>query len=241
MKIYGKTDIGRVRELNEDSFVFGNLTEKAAYIAVCDGMGGANHGEVASEMATDRIKDNFQSKYKDEYTDSNTKNLIITTLNLANADIYDKSRIYPEYTGMGTTVCLSIIKNNGDFVVGNIGDSRAYIVGDTVRQISEDHSLVWDLLKKGEISKEDMENHPDKNVITRALGVENKVDADIYFDTFSNGETLLICSDGLSGYVSEEDIIQCCKNSLEDAAERLVEKANEAGGKDNITVVLCRL
>lgn len=241
MKIYGKTDIGRVRELNEDSFVFGNLTEKAAYIAVCDGMGGANHGEVASEMATDRIKDNFQSKYKDEYTDSNTKNLIITTLNLANADIYDKSRIYPEYTGMGTTVCLSIIKNNGDFVVGNIGDSRAYIVGDTVRQISEDHSLVWDLLKKGEISKEDMENHPDKNVITRALGVENKVDADIYFDTFSNGETLLICSDGLSGYVSEEDVIHCCKNSLEDAAESLIKKANEAGGKDNITVVLCRL
>ncbi len=241
MKIFGLTDIGKVRELNEDSLIFDNLTAKTAYIAVCDGMGGANHGEVASKMAIERIKGNFSVNFRDEYSEANTKNLIITTLNLANSDIYYKSNGNPEFSGMGTTVCLAIIKDNGELIVGNIGDSRAYIVSDSVRQISEDHSIVWDLVKKGEITKDEIETHPDRNVITRALGVEKNVETDIFFDSLNSGETLLICSDGLSGFVTDNDMIECCKEPIEEAAQSLIDIANAAGGKDNITIVLCRI
>lgn len=241
MEFFGLTDIGKVRKLNEDSIIFGKLGEKAAYLAVCDGMGGANHGEVASMMAADRIKNNYSVTYRDEFSEANIKNLINATLSLANADIFSKSASDFEFMGMGTTACTAIIKDSGEIVIGNIGDSRAYIIGDEVRQITEDHSLVWDLLKKGEITKEDIGTHPDRNIITRALGAESRIEADIFYDNLKKGETLLICSDGLSGFVDESNILDSCREPIEVAARKLITLANDAGGKDNISVILCRI
>lgn len=240
MELYGLSDRGKVREINEDSLVFGKFPDGAGYAVICDGMGGANHGEVASAEAVERIEQNFLKSYKEDYSAQSIRNMINASFNIANYAVYDKANSDKAFAGMGTTVCAAVIKN-GVVSVGNIGDSRAYIVGNTLRQITEDHSYVWDLVKKGEITKEEAEEHPKKNIITRALGAEETVAADYFVEELSEGETLLICSDGLSGFVSEEDIKAICKKELKTAAEELIKKANDNGGRDNISLILCRI
>ena len=240
MKYYGLSDIGKVRELNEDSFSCFPLSDDTVALIVCDGMGGANHGEVASALAVKKLKENFSLKYKEDYSPQSIKNMITSSINIANYAVFDKASSSSAFGGMGTTLCLAVVKGN-EALIANIGDSRAYIVGEDVRLITRDHSFVMDLVLNGEITPEEAKTHPKKNIITRAIGAEETVDADYYVEQLKEGETLLICSDGLYGSVSEEDILLSLKKDIKTAAEELIEKANLGGGRDNISLVLYRV
>ncbi len=240
MKIFGLTHIGNVRELNEDYIVFNSFPDGAVYAAVCDGMGGANAGEVASETAAKRFEENILKNYSAEYNSSNIRNLLNASVNIANYAVFDKAQVNKGYSGMGTTL-VSVIVKETEAVIVNVGDSRAYKIGDEIKKITIDHSFVQDLVNKGEITEADAENHPDKNIITRALGAEERVTADFYFETLEEGETLLLCSDGLSGLVKEEDMRTLSKIAdIEKAAEALIDNALLMGGNDNISVILIR-
>ncbi len=240
MIMTGLTDIGRVRELNEDRISYFSLSKDVSALIVCDGMGGANHGEVASYLAVKKIEDNFKLKYKDEFSPQSIKNMVTSSINIANYAVYDKAASSKSFGGMGTTLCMAVARGK-EVLIANIGDSRAYIVGKDVRLITRDHSFVMDLVLNGEITPEEAKIHPKKNIITRAIGAEEVVDADYYIEELGENETLLICSDGLYGFVSEEDILSSMEKDLQEAAEELVKKANENGGKDNISLVLYRV
>ena len=240
MEMFGMTDIGLVRELNEDRISYFTLGDNASALIVCDGMGGANHGEVASFLAVKRIEENFKLKYKDDFSPQSIKNMVTSSINIANYAVYDKAASSESFGGMGTTLCMAVVRE-GEVLIANIGDSRAYIVGEDIRLITRDHSFVMDLVLSGEITPEEAQIHPKKNIITRAIGAEETVDADYYVEQIGEGETLLICSDGLYGFVSEEDILSVNRKDLETAAKELVNKANENGGRDNISLVLYRI
>lgn len=240
MEIYGISDVGKVRELNEDSIEFGEFPDGVVYAIVCDGMGGASHGEVASKNASERIKNNFLSVYRSGFSEQSIKNMMNVSLNLANNLLRDLSDSSEKYQGMGTTAVLAVVKDE-TAVIANVGDSRAYLVGSEARRITEDHSFVFNLVKKGEISIEEAKTHPKRNIITRAVGAEKTVEADFYFEDLKEGETLLLCSDGLSGYVTCEEMAEACKKPLKEAAKMLVKAANDAGGRDNISLILVRI
>lgn len=243
VEVCGLTDIGKRRELNEDSFGICGFEggEPRGFCVLADGMGGHNAGEVASGNAVEIISRELETVLSEESSDGISQN-IAAAIDLANSEIYEMSLHSPEQAGMGTTTVLAYVK--GSLVrVANIGDSRAYIISDReICRMTIDHSVVEQLIMSGTITREDAKNHPDKNIITRALGTEEFVDADFFDYEASEGETILLCSDGLTEMVSEEDIAECVKSaeSVRSAAEELIAKANENGGTDNITVVAIR-
>ncbi len=229
------TDIGKLRRQNEDSVYVND--KKLSFAIVADGMGGHNAGEVASRMAVETIKSSLNRGRVTDKTDMEEK--IRKAFDLANKKIYDYAEENSKLMGMGTTTVTALI-HNGRLIVGNVGDSRAYIIKDNeIRQISVDHSYVWQLVMKGEITEKQAKRHPKRNYITRAMGTEKDVPVDVFSEDW-NGGVVLLCSDGLSSLVDNYEMrnIITESESLQQAAEKLVGLANERGGTDNITVAL---
>ena len=238
MKIVAKTDKGLVRENNQDAYAVGELPGEVAWAVVCDGMGGASGGNIASALAVKVISDKITSSYNEKMRDSSIKNLLDSAITAANIEVYDMAYSRPDLKGMGTTVVAVVVRDNVAHIA-HAGDSRAYIVNkDGVEQITVDHSLVQNLVDRGEITKEEAEHHPNKNVITRALGVDKRIDVDFSEVDLQENETLILCTDGLSNCVNNAEIADDIKDGQYYAfADRLVKRANKNGGNDNITVV----
>ncbi len=246
----GLTDVGLQRDPNEDSFAI--LKEHALYI-VADGMGGHRAGDVASRLATEAIVDFFRTTATEDFTWpfhfdarlSEEENRLLTGIKIANRQIIDRSNRSREYQGMGTTVVGALFNGKrGKMYIGHVGDSRAYRVRNgQIVQMTRDHSLVNDyLLAMPELTEEQRSELP-KNVITRALGMQDQVAVDLQGDDAQIGDVYVLCSDGLSGMIDDAEICQVVNGShdLEEACRRLVALANEHGGEDNITALIVRV
>ncbi len=237
MKFYAITDIGRKRELNED-YIYTSGQPIGALpnlFIVADGMGGHKAGDYASVHTVDR----FVEVIRELGEEHGVQDAINEAVTAANAYIYQRSRENSNLSGMGTTLVLASCIGN-EAIVANIGDSRLYLVNDAMTQITRDHSLVEEMVTLGGIDREMARNHPDKNIITRAVGVKEKVAADFFEVDLTKGDKLLLCSDGLTNMLRDEEIYQIIQDNkeLEQAAKALVDAANENGGRDNIAVVL---
>lgn len=246
MKYSGKTDVGIKRHNNQDSYA---VFSKDNYFCaiVCDGMGGAKGGNVASGLAVKTfasvIKSAFSARNADDFEESEIKALLRTALDRANEVVYKKSLTDTELEGMGTTLVASLVCLCGTFAV-NVGDSRLYRQLDgSIQQVSKDHSFVQYLIDKGEITPEEAETHPNKNIILRALGVNEHIDGDYFrIDSY---ERILLCTDGLTNHVCNKRIGEIIsgsfatkKPSYKARVERLIDEANVGGGLDNITAIL---
>jgi protein phosphatase len=246
----GLTDVGLQRDHNEDSFAI--LQDHELYI-VADGMGGHRAGDVASKLATEAIVDFFRATAAEDFTwpfhfdsrMSEEENRLLTGIKIANRQIVERSSRSRECHGMGTTVVGALFSGKkGKMYIGHVGDSRAYRVrGGEIRQMTRDHSLVNDyLLAMPELTDEQKSELP-KNVITRALGMQEHVSVDLQGDDASVGDCYVLCSDGLSGMIEDNEILDIVSRSgnIEEACRRLIAVANEHGGEDNITAVLVRI
>lgn len=237
MQIFSKTDRGRVRTDNQDAYFAGKITDDSVFAVVCDGMGGANAGNVASELAVRHISEYVIRSYRDGMDMTDTEKTLKNAIVSANISLYDMAVNNAELAGMGTTAVAAFVKD-GTAVIAHVGDSRIYLVNGEIKQLTRDHSVVQSLIESGKITPEDAKVHPRKNVITRALGAEENVAVDSDCLNLSNGDTLLLCSDGLTNFLDDKDILKVFQNNdISAVAERLVEEANENGGGDNITVV----
>ena len=248
IEVAGETNVGMKRNHNEDNFSI--LEENGLYI-VADGMGGHASGEVASQMAVDALKEFFSATeqdpertwpYKMDRSKGYEENRLITGIKLANLRIYESAQRDSRQRGMGTTIVSLFAVEDGVYIA-HVGDSRSYRLRDKqLEQITEDHSLLNDYIKMKRLTPEEIANFPHKNVIVRALGMKDTVKVDTRFETPREGDTYLLCSDGLSGPVSDEEILEIMTSApdLKTAASRLIERANQNGGPDNITCVLAR-
>ncbi|MBQ8228538.1 MAG: Stp1/IreP family PP2C-type Ser/Thr phosphatase [Clostridia bacterium] len=238
MKISAKSDKGMVRANNQDSYAAGELPGNVAWAVVCDGMGGTAGGNVASATAVKVISEKIATCYHQGMSDNSIKNLLISAVESANALVFDASKKNEALAGMGTTV-VAVIVNVDIVYVASVGDSRAYIMSDSLFQVTTDHSVVQNMIDNGEITKEEARYHPKKNIITRALGVDKEIRADFFREEMDkDNDIVLICTDGLTNYVNETEICTVSHNSDRyEIADNLVKAANENGGGDNITVV----
>ena len=237
MRIFGKTDIGLLRESNQDAFDFGYFDNGACWAVVCDGMGGVSGGQVASSICVEKVSEALKRSYRKGMTVSSAKNLLITSINAANSAVFKESQENLDLKGMGTTVVGVVVLGNVA-IVAHVGDSRAYLLNTEIKPITKDHSFVQLLIDTGKITEEEAAVHPDRNVITRAVGIEHIVDVEIDIVDVNDNDKLLICTDGLNGYVSDADILSTVNEYGESSTEKLVETANNAGGRDNVTVVI---
>ena len=241
----GKTDIGNYRELNEDSFAIKIISEYNIVVAVvADGMGGHNAGEVASVCATDTMITLVENatKYFKNYSDKQICDFLKNAVNKINNIIFIKSSESKNMSGMGTTIVCCIIYNNKCYIA-NVGDSRLYKFDDKLNQITQDHSYVSELVQMGVITQEQAKTHPNKNVITKAVGTEQIVTPDTFIQKINPKDVFLLCSDGLTNMVSEEDISQIILSdqNLESKVSTFIELAKKNGGRDNITVVMIEI
>lgn len=237
MKIFGKTDIGLVRSSNQDAFRIGKFDSGTVWAVLCDGMGGASGGDVASKMAVDLIAERILGNYNDNMKTSSVANLLESAINFASIKIFDIAREDETLSGMGTTVVAAVIRD-GEAMISHAGDSRAYIIGEDIRQVTTDHSIVQEMLDRGEITEEEAKHHPIKNYITRALGVKDRISVDFTTEDFGEDDILLMCSDGFSNMIESDSLKELIKCADDDTCKKLVDTANSNGGKDNITVVI---
>lgn len=239
MEVFSKSDIGLVRTSNQDDCRFGVFSPSCAWAVVCDGMGGANGGNIASALAVDTISEQIEQLYDEKLSKEQLVTLLTDIVQRANAQVFDKSISDPSLEGMGTTCEFVFVKDRTVHVV-HVGDSRTYAIrGGKIKQLTEDHSVVQEMVRRGEITPEEAMQHPNKNIITRALGIRPEVCIDYIEANFSYGDVLLICTDGLTNCVSTGDIVKIVhENRGEDMTNKLVDKAKEGGGSDNITVTV---
>jgi serine/threonine protein phosphatase PrpC len=249
LEAVGQTDVGRRRKLNEDSILVD--TETSLY-SVCDGMGGHNAGEVASKMAIETIASFIQKSHREkEITwpfglDVNLSfdgNRLKTAIKLANKKVYKAADNREEYTGMGTTVVAAVVTGNV-MSVGWAGDSRVYVLRNgALTQLTRDDSWVSAAWAEGILSAAEIEKHPLRNVITKAVGAKETIETDVVEHRFQVGDIAMLCSDGLHSMINDEQILAAITPlpaSLDETASKLITAANEAGGKDNVSVVLLR-
>ena len=236
LRAYGLKDVGRCRSINQD-YIFvsekpiGNLPN---LFLVADGMGGHKAGDLASEYTVSRIREAVEKSMRNI-----PLQILKSAFHYANQRLLEKAQESESYMGMGTTLVAVTVVDNTAYVA-NVGDSRLYKVGKDIQQITTDHSLVEEMVRMGEISREQARNHPEKNIITRAIGVSGQAEPD-YFDTnLEPGECLLLCSDGLSNMIEDSQIREILERrvDLKSGAQELVDTANRNGGRDNIAVVL---
>lgn len=238
MKIVAKTDVGHVRESNQDSYAAGELPDGVAWAVVCDGMGGAAGGNIASTMAVKIISDQLTGAYRPAMSEKSIRNLLESAVSAANAGVHDMANSNAELAGMGTTVVVAVVREGAAFIA-HAGDSRAYQLSKNgVTQLTKDHSIVQTMLEKGELTPDEAREHPRKNIITRALGVDETIDVDFCVADLEENDMILLCTDGLSNFLEADDIYDQTKDGKYYAfADRLVNLANANGGGDNITVV----
>ena len=241
MEFYGLTHTGMVRDNNEDSFaVFGDGYGTLPNLAiVADGMGGHQAGEVASRLSIEFFLEYIDNNKAD--TDG-IMDLLTGAVQYANAKVYERAQGARELHGMGTTF-TAFVCDNGRLNVAHVGDSRLYVIEDkNLRQITSDHTYVYEMVKAGHITPAEARVHPRRNALTKAIGIDEKVGADGYIVELSESSVVLICSDGLTDMLSEEEIANTVGqfDNIESCAEKLIENANKNGGVDNITVVLAK-
>jgi serine/threonine protein phosphatase PrpC len=248
IEVAGETNVGMKRNHNEDCF---SIYEESGLYIVADGMGGHAHGEVASQMAVDTLKEFFQATaedpertwpYKMDRGRGYEENRLMTGIKLANLRIYESAQRDSKQRGMGTTLVSLFAVEDGVYV-GHVGDSRVYRVRDgAIEQLTEDHSLLNDYIKMKRLTPEEIANFPHKNVIVRALGMKDTVKVDTRFETPKEGDVYLLCSDGLSGPVDDDTMLAIVRDNtdIKVVASKLIAKANENGGPDNITVIIAR-
>ena len=242
--VYGLSDVGCVRELNEDSYCIDGFdeNEEKGFCIIADGMGGHNAGEVASQNAVKFMVEELKTLFDEENKELNVPNCLNNAVQRANERVYNMAEENIGHSGMGTTVVATVISDETAYLA-NVGDSRAYAArGDEFLQITTDHSVVSEMVMSGTITKEEARNHPQKNIITRAVGTDKTVKADVFEYNYLSGDVMVLCSDGLSTMVDDKEIaeiIQSAETSKE-TANRLVETAKQRGGLDNITVICIR-
>lgn len=236
MLAYVKSDIGMVRKANEDSFAF----EPPHLFVVADGMGGHVAGEVASSIAATTVKEYVLRNLGDVHP----RQLLEQAILQANQEIFEKAQTNADYAGMGTTVTAAILDESNIFW-GHVGDSRLYYVNnDVLEQLTSDHSLVWELIKAGTISKEEALVHPQRNILTRAVGTSEHLRVETGAYQYHSGGKVLLCTDGLTNMVGEDELALALVSNTQDGQiilDGLIEKANNAGGNDNITAILIAL
>ncbi len=243
MRISAKTDVGLKRTANQDSFSHGTFENgSAAWAVVCDGMGGMAAGNVASEEAVSVISKAFEQNLSPKSSASFVNNLLKSSIESANAVVYDMAQTNEDMHGMGTTVvAIAVVK--GVAYLAHAGDSRAYILSDgEMTQLTTDHSVVQTMVQSGHLTADEAKNHPNKNIITRALGVASSIEVDFNDVSVKDGDTIILCSDGLTNCIDDELLkFAASDNDFDTLAERLVELANQNGGNDNITVVAIKI
>ncbi|MBQ7599179.1 MAG: Stp1/IreP family PP2C-type Ser/Thr phosphatase [Clostridia bacterium] len=248
MVFYGATDTGMVREMNQDNFIVAKVAEDVLFAVVCDGMGGAAGGSVASAIAVD----SYSSLIKEEeakspafmgMSEQDFSAMMLNAVDLANRDVLARAEADRDLEGMGTTLVSCIICGTKAYAV-NVGDSRLYLIDEKgITQVTKDHSYVQYLVDLGKMSSEEAKTSPNKNIITRAVGTEKGTEGDFYSFSVPSGSKLLLCSDGLSNQVDAGEIFETVRNitdgeEAKDACEKLISLANGRGGPDNITAVI---
>ncbi|MBQ6852109.1 MAG: Stp1/IreP family PP2C-type Ser/Thr phosphatase [Oscillospiraceae bacterium] len=240
MQYWGLTDPGCARTQNQDSYQILALDKNTLLCVVCDGMGGAKSGNVASSLAVDVFAQEIKRTWKSDMDAEQLDQMLYSAVKLANFTVYDQAQQFEEFAGMGTTLVALLIQGKKATVV-NVGDSRAYHVDQNgIQQLTVDHSLVQMMIARGELSPEKARSYPGKNLITRAIGTEPVVNCDIFHRKVERGDCLLLCSDGLTNIIDDQEILfevtygmdkeQCC--------QRLLEIAKKRGAPDNVTSVL---
>lgn len=240
MQAFSITDVGMKRQVNQD-YIFSSenaIGSLPNLFIVADGMGGHKAGDFASKCCVETVIDTIKnSKLKTPI------GIMEEAIGVANEKIIKEASANVDLEGMGTTIVMAVVIEENVYVA-NIGDSRLYLITDEMRQITEDHSLVEAMVRTGEIGKEEARNHPNKNVITRAVGTNRFVSADFFEVQIREGNVLLLCSDGLSNMLEDDEIfsiVQRNADSMEEVGKQLVDQANENGGKDNIGIVLVKI
>ena len=243
MKYWGLTDPGCARSQNQDSFLTVELDRHTPLCVVCDGMGGAKSGNIASSLAADVFVQEVKQTWTPGMEREQLDRMLFSAVKLANFTVYDQSKQFEDFTGMGTTLVAALVHGKTATVI-NVGDSRAYCIDrDGISQITVDHSLVQMMVTRGELTPEQAKTYPGKNLITRAIGTEPVVKGDIFHRSVERGDCLLLCSDGLSNIIDEQEILfeviygqdkkHCC--------QRLLEIAKNRGAPDNVTSILIEI
>ena len=237
MSVATRTHKGRIRSSNEDSL----LLERPYLFAIADGMGGYNAGEVASRLALEKLKAEKEDFYgKSGFT---LVSKLYQVMRDINAEVYEKARSDASLEGMGTTLCGIYFTGTGKGYVFNVGDSRVYLLRkDQLKQITRDHSLVAEMVENGEISQEEAFNHPRKNMLTRGIGVDEKVNGDVFVIDVYTDDIILLCSDGLTDMLHDDEIRERLQTEdSEEAADSLLSRSLENGGRDNISFIILKL
>ena len=237
MKAYGMTDIGKKRVVNQDNIYVstrpvGNLPN---LFVVADGMGGHKAGDYASRYATDAVVESISGN-----SETDIKKIITKAVEDANSLVFKKSAENEDFRGMGTTLVIAAISGN-ELTVANVGDSRLYLIeGSSIKQLTQDHSLVAEMVRMGQIDEQEARRRPDKNIITRAIGISDVIHADFFKSRIKDNEYVLLCSDGLSNMLEDSEMLSAVTGSdpLEKKTSMLIDLANQKGGKDNISVII---
>jgi len=243
MHSWGLTDPGCIRPQNQDSYQIEELDRNTKLCVVCDGMGGAKSGNIASTLAIDVFVQEVKRSWNASMTRTNIDQVLRSAVKLANFTVYDQAAQFEDFTGMGTTLAAALVSGKNVSVV-NVGDSRVYaITAGGIRQITKDHSLVQMMVERGELTPELARTYPGKNFITRAIGTDTVVECDLFHTTLDRGDCLLLCSDGLSNMMDDQEILfevvhgvnkqQCC--------QRLLDIAKNRGAPDNVTSILIQV
>ena len=240
MRYWGLTDPGCIRTQNQDTYQLEQLDRSTALCVVCDGMGGAKSGNIASTLAADVFTQEVRRSWTSSMTQDKINQMLYSAVKLANFTVYDQAQQFEEFDGMGTTL-VAVLVHNRHVTVIHVGDSRAYRVNaDGIWQITRDHSLVQMMVERGELSTEMAKSYPGKNLITRAIGTEPIVDCDISNLELRKGEFLVLCSDGLSNVLDDQEILFEVIHGVDkqDCCQRLLDIAKNRGAPDNVTSVL---
>ena len=240
MQYWGLTDPGCVRKQNQDTFLIRQLDRNSLLCVVCDGMGGAKSGNIASTLAADVFMQEVQRSWKSTVNSDKADQILRSAVKLANFTVFDQAQQFEEFAGMGTTMVAVLIRGSRVTTV-NVGDSRAYLVNkDGIRQITTDHSVVQMMVDRGEITPEVARTYPGKNLITRAIGTEPIVMCDIFHQEVARGDFLLLCSDGLRNMMDEQEILFEVVHGVKNdhCWQRLLDIAKNRGAPDNVTSVL---
>ncbi len=240
MEAWGLTDLGNVRKQNQDFYEIVPLDRQRMLLVVCDGMGGAKSGNVASRLAAEVFVGEIRRMARTDMDAPEIEKILRDAVELANTAVFEQSKVSTDFEGMGTTLVAAFLLPQMA-VIANVGDSRAYLFDkDGIRFMTVDHSLVELMVQRGEITREQAKNHPGKNLITRAVGTEPAVSCDIYRHTLKPGDALLLCSDGLSNVLADQEILFEVVHGVrkDGCCQRLLEIAKGRGAPDNVTVVL---
>ena len=243
MQYWGITDPGCVRPQNQDTYLIEVLDKNTLLCVVCDGMGGAKSGNVASTLAADVFVQEVKRTWTPDMDPEKLDQMLRGAVKLANFTVYDQAQQFEEFDGMGTTLVAVLIQGKNATVV-NVGDSRAYSLDDEgIRQITMDHSLVQMMIRHGELTPEQARSYPGKNLITRAIGTESVVECDVFHRRLNKGECVLLCTDGLSNLLDDQEILFEVVHGInkKSSCERLLAIAKNRGAPDNVTCVLVQI